>query len=69
MMIPVEGHPNLFRDEKSGAIINCDNISYEQYITSKNKRLSQRKEIDELKYELSEIKKLLKEIINESKRN
>ena len=23
-MIPVEGHKNLYRDEKSGAIINTD---------------------------------------------
>lgn len=23
-MIKVEGHPNLYRDPKTGAIINCD---------------------------------------------
>ena len=27
-MIPVEGHKNLFRDEKTGAIINMDTSGY-----------------------------------------
>lgn len=48
-MIPVKGHPHLYRDEKSGAIINCDNQSYHQYINSVNVRKSQRQEIDDLK--------------------
>ena len=30
-MIRVEGHKNLFRDEKSGAIINYDSNGYAQY--------------------------------------
>ena len=31
-MIRVEGHKNLYRDEKSGAIINCDTTSYNSYL-------------------------------------
>ena len=27
-MIRVDGYPNLYRDEKTGAIINCDNSAY-----------------------------------------
>ena len=61
MMIPVQGHPNLYRDENSGAIVNCDNLSYNQYINSLQNRQNQRKEIDQLKDEMSEIKKLLKQ--------
>ena len=30
-MIPVEGHKNLFRDEKSGAIVNTDTFGYSEY--------------------------------------
>ena len=30
-MIKVENHKNLYRDEKSGAIINCDTQGYAQY--------------------------------------
>lgn len=69
MMIPVKGHPNLYRDEESGAIVNCDNISYNQYINSLNNRKTQRRELDEMKKDIEEIKFLLKEIINGSKWN
>ena len=37
-MIPVEGHKNLYRDEKSGAIINCDITGYNMYKKSKHKK-------------------------------
>ena len=67
MMIPVKGHPNLYRDEESGAIVNCDNNSYTQYINSLNNRKSQKRELDEMKNDIEEIKSLLREIVNGSK--
>ena len=33
-MIKVEGYPNLYRDEKTGAIVNCDDKGYDQYLKS-----------------------------------
>ena len=33
-MIKVEGYPNLYRDEKSGAIVNCDSMTYKEYVNS-----------------------------------
>lgn len=66
MMIPVQGHPNLYRDEKSGAIVNCDNLSYNQYVNSLQNRQNQRKEIDELKDEMREIKKLLTQLLEKN---
>lgn len=65
-MIKVEGHPNLYRDEQTGAIINCDTIGYNNYVTSLNKRDSQKREIDNIKSEISEIKSLLKELIKKN---
>jgi hypothetical protein len=65
-MIPVQGHPNLYRDENSGAIVNCDNLSYNQYVNSLQNRQNQRKEIDQLKDEMSEIKKLLKQLLEKN---
>jgi hypothetical protein len=65
-MIPVQGHPNLYRDEKSGAIVNCDNLSYNQYINSLQNRQNQKKEIDQLKDEMSEIKNLLKQLLEKN---
>lgn len=64
MMIPVEGHPNLYRDENTGAIVNFDNVSYNQYINSVNNRDIQKKELDKMKEDINEIKNLLKELLN-----
>lgn len=65
-MIRVEGHKNLYRDEKSGAIINYDSNGYTQYKKMKSLRLSEKSEIQSLRAELDEIKSLLAELINKS---
>ena len=62
-MIPVEGHKNLYRDKKSGAIINTDSQGYSQYKKSKNIKLSQKEEIDSMKKDIEEIKNLLRLIV------
>lgn len=66
-MIPVKGHPNLYRDENSGAIVNLDNLAYTQYVNSLESRTTQKQEIQKLKNDIEEIKSLLKELINGSK--
>jgi hypothetical protein len=66
-MIKVKGHSNLYRDESSGAIINCDNQSYNQYVNSLHNRENQKKEIEQIKSDINEIKTLLKELLNGSK--
>ncbi len=63
-MIPVEGHKNLFRDEKTGAIINYDSVGYSQYMRLKDQKKRERDEIDEIKKDIDEIKSLLKELVN-----
>ena len=62
-MIPVEGHKNLYRDEKSGAIINTDSHGYSQYKKSRNIKLNQKEEIDSMKKDIEEIKNLLRLIV------
>jgi len=66
-MIPVKGHPNLYRDENSGAIINCDNTTYNQYVNSLNNREAQKNELNKMKQDIDEIKSLLRELLNGSK--
>ena len=68
-LISVEGHPNLFRDQKTGAIVNYDNASYNKYLSSVSNRMNTKKEIENLKDEVSEIKSLLKELLNETRRH
>lgn len=66
-MIRVEGHQNLYRDEKSGAIVNCDTVAYNQYLNTLHNKEMQKKEIQQLKDDVKEIKSLLKELINGSR--
>jgi hypothetical protein len=66
-MIPVKGHPNLYRDEKSGAIVNTDTNAYTQYVNSLRNRETQKNEIDKIKDDINEIKSLLRELLDGSK--
>jgi hypothetical protein len=63
-MIRVKGHTNLYRDEHSGAIVNCDSTSYNQYLNIINNRESQKKELDIIRKDIDEIKSLLREMLN-----
>tara|TARA_B100001564_G_C20573180_1_gene639359 strand:+ start:787 stop:996 length:210 start_codon:yes stop_codon:yes gene_type:complete len=59
-MIKVEGYPNLYRDEKSGAIVNCDSMTYKEYVNSLRQKELQKSELDKMKQDIDEIKSLLK---------
>ncbi len=61
-MIPVEGHQNLFRDEKTGAIVNRDFNGYSQYMLQKRRNFDKQAELDEMKKEIDELKSLLNEL-------
>ena len=61
-MIPVEGHKNLFRDEKTGAIVNMDVVGYSNYMSDKRRNCDKQAEIDTMKDELETIKLMLKEL-------
>ena len=62
-MIRVEGHPNLYRDERTGAIVNCDNVGYEQHVRYLENREKQKRDMSDLRKELDEIKSLLKNLV------
>ena len=61
-MIPVEGHKNLFRDEKTGAIINTDTAGYRNYMSDKRRNSDKQAELDAMKEELETLKLMLKEL-------
>ena len=63
-MIQVEGNKNLFRDENTGAIVNMDSQGYFNYVNSRNRKLSEKKELDNMKKDIDEIKSLLHELVN-----
>ena len=61
-MIPVEGHKNLFRDEKSGAIVSTDTFGYSDYKRERVRKMDEKTELDDMKRDIDEIKSLLKEL-------
>jgi hypothetical protein len=63
-MIPVEGHKGLYRDEKTNAILNCNDSDYNEYINLKASRLQEKTEIEFLKDEINEIKSLLFKLLD-----
>ena len=67
--VKVKGHTHLVRDLKSQAIINTDSDAYARYKARKAKQTKKEdemrkvvREVNEIKTEMFEIKKLLKEI-------
>lgn len=62
-MIPVEGHPNLYRDPESGAIINYDNNEYNKYMAQVKLKKREKEELSTLKKEVSEIKDMMNKIL------
>jgi hypothetical protein len=65
-LIPVEGRPNLYRDKNSGAIVNTDNLSYQQHLKhkkiiqdDKNRIENLEKDVNTIKDDLSQIKNLI----------
>lgn len=65
-MIPVEGHKHLYRDEKSGAIINCDTSGYIAYKKMKSKKTIEKSELDDLKSEVDTLKRLLSDLMQKN---
>ena len=65
-MIPVEGHEHLYRNEKTGAIINQDDSSYQTYLQMKKKKKKDRAEIDEMKNDISEMKKMIELLVRKT---
>lgn len=66
-MIRVKGHQNLYRDENSGAIINCDSSAYNKYVNALHNRELQKEELNKMKQDIDEIKLLLRQLINDPK--
>ena len=58
MHIKVEGHSNLVRDPKSGAIINMSNGG-EQYSAGREKKKADAERLNKVEQDVSEIKRML----------
>lgn len=63
----IEQDHDYVRDPETNAVINTNDQAYENYMKSKKLRNSRKKEIEELKSEISEIKNMLKCLIDNNK--
>ena len=61
-MMPVEGHKDLVRDEKTNAIINVDKTGYETYMINRRINHDKQAEIDAMKTELETLKSMLNDL-------
>ena len=62
-LIKVKQHPHLYRDEDTGAIVNCDNIAYDRYMSKVKRKNLEKEELNNLKKDIEEIKNLLKDFL------
>jgi hypothetical protein len=60
--VMVDGHPGLYRDSDSGAIVNSNTYEYESYMKSYQMRQNKSQKIDKIENELQDLKSELTEI-------
>lgn len=58
----VEGHPNLYRDLTSGAIINENKLNYDLYMQQYQTRQIKSQRIDNIENDLNNLKSEIGEI-------
>jgi|13_taG_2_1085334.scaffolds.fasta_scaffold00376_6 hypothetical protein len=61
--IKVDQDPSLYKNLETGSVINIDDQAYENYMKLKKKKERKNEEISQLKDELSEIKGILKTLL------
>ena len=72
----VEGHSHLLRDSKTNSIINTNMVEYQEYLNRRNVKADENQkvqtieeEVYNIKNDISEIKSLLRSLVNESQSN
>ena len=70
-MYDIKGHKDLARDPQTGSILNVNDLEYSHYVASREAKKVKREhsenmeqDLANLKGEISEIKSLLKELVN-----
>ena len=70
-LIPVENHSELFRDSKTGAIVNKSTSDFERYNNTRNKMLSKeerinhlQQKVDNLSSDIGDIKSMLQSFLS-----
>lgn len=64
-LIPVEGHQHLYRDSRSGAILNTNKSAYFNAVRKKLEAKDKKNEMETLKNEVSELKQLVQQLVDQ----
>lgn len=64
MKARVEGHNTLIRDLNNNAILNIDNVAVQKAQEAKRVRKNSKQELESLKNEVSELKLMMREILD-----
>ena len=62
--VQVEQDSSLYKNTETGAVINVNDQAYTNYMKMKQRKSKQNREIDQLKDEISELKGMLKTLLN-----
>ncbi len=62
-MIKVKGYSHLYRDEKTGAIINTDTSGYRSRLNTITSIENEKNEMKRMREEIDELKGLLKDLV------
>ena len=62
-MIKVDGYPHLYRDEKTGAIVNCNSIEYNSRLRTISSYKNEKNQLNRMREDIDELKDLLKQLL------
>ena len=62
--VKVKDSNSLYRDEESGAILNCNDTAYNNYLKMKENKMKEVNEMDKLKDDVDELKDMMKLILS-----
>ena len=62
--VKVKDSNSLYRDEESGAILNCNDTAYNNYLKMKENKMKEVSEMDKLKADVDELKDMMKLILS-----
>ena len=62
-MIKVEGHPHLYRDEITGAIVNMNGVDYGNRLKQISSSKNEKNELNKMREDIDELKDLLRQLL------
>lgn len=61
-LIPVDGNTGLFRDSKSGAILNCSANEFSTYLQTKERRLKEIEQFNNMNEKINDLENLKQDV-------